>query len=273
MATRIYALANQKGGVGKTTTAINLATGLAACGQQVLLIDADPQGNASTGLGVLPNQREKNLYDVLIDRVQGSEALVQTCVDNVTLIPATVDLAAAEVELMQLDRPQYVMKSYLDRLGKGYDAVIIDCPPALGLLTINSLVAANRVLVPLQTEFYALEGLAHLLKTIETVRKHFNPALSLQGVILTMYDKRNKLSEVVANDVRSYLGSRVFDTVIPRNVKVSEAPSHGKPAILYDVKSSGAQAYIALAAELLKREGISIQAPTATASPLSKVSN
>jgi chromosome partitioning protein len=253
---RILAIANQKGGVGKTTTAINLATGLAAVGRRVLLADLDPQGNASTGLGLANEARGRGAYDVLIGAARLAEAGVATLVPGLTLVPATVDLLGAELELIDIERREYRLA---DAIGEGgvagdHDYLLIDCPPALGLLTLNALVAADAVLVPLQCEFFALEGLSHLLRTVERVRERFNPRLELHGVVLTMFDRRNNLSDLVAADVRGVLGDKVYDTVIPRNVRVSEAPSHGKPVLLYDLRSPGAQAYVALAAELLRRE-------------------
>jgi chromosome partitioning protein len=238
---RILAIANQKGGVGKTTTAINLATALAACDQRVLVVDLDPQGNASTGLG-LPRSAAL------------PEATVATLVPLMAVVPSSIDLSGAELELAGVARREYRLKDALGLARERFDFVLLDCPPALGLLTLNALVAADGVLVPLQTEFYALEGLTHLLRTLEQVRRAFNPSLDIQGVVLTMYDKRNKLSEDVAADVRSHFGAKVYDTVIPRNVRVSEAPSHGKPVLLYDMRCAGSQAYIRLAGELLRRE-------------------
>jgi chromosome partitioning protein len=250
---RILAIANQKGGVGKTTTAINLATGLAAVGRRVLLIDLDPQGNASTGLGLDQQARGRGAYDILIGAAQLSEVTLATMVPGLSIVPANVDLSGAELELIDLERREFRLTEAL--AAASYDFMLIDCPPALGLLTLNALVAADALLVPLQCEFFALEGLSHLLRTVERVRERLNPRLTLQGVVLTMFDKRNNLSDLVAADVRGFLGDKVYDTVIPRNVRISEAPSHGKPVLLYDLRSSGAQAYVALAAELLRREG------------------
>jgi chromosome partitioning protein len=252
---RIIAVANQKGGVGKTTTAVNLATALAACGKRVLAIDFDPQGNASTGFGIDRPARTHTAYDVLIERVALAKAMMPTAVPNLFLVPASVDLAAAELELIDMPRREFRLRDALGTLGESFDYVLIDCPPALGLLTINALAAADAVLVPMQCEFYALEGLSHLVDTIERVRRALNPKLQIQGVVLTMYDRRNNLCDAVANDLRGHFGDKVYETVIPRNVRVSEAPSHGKPVILYDHRCPGAQAYIHLAAEVLRREG------------------
>ena len=253
---RILAIANQKGGVGKTTTAINLATALAAVGKRVLVVDLDPQGNASTGLGLESAQRETGTYDVLIGQAPINDATLPSMVPNLAVLPATPDLAGAEIELVDLDRREFrLADAFAATPALAYDFVLIDCPPALGFLTLNALVAADAVLVPLQCEFFALEGLSHLIRTIERVRDSLNPKLTLQGVVLTMYDKRNRLSDLVADDVRGFFGDKVYNTIIPRNVRVSEAPSHGKPVLLYDLRCSGSQAYILLASELLKREG------------------
>jgi chromosome partitioning protein len=253
-APRIVAVANQKGGVGKTTTAINLATALAAVGKRVLVLDLDPQGNASTGLGIGREARRVGSYEVLLDALPIAEAVTHTDVPGLHIVPATIDLSGAELELVDVERREYRLRSALEALGPAYDYVLVDCPPALGLLTLNALVAADKVLVPLQCEFLALEGLSMLVRTIERVRAALNPRLALQGIVLTMFDSRNNLSTLVEDDVRGYFGAMVYDTVIPRNVRISEAPSHGKPVLLYDVGCTGSRAYIHLAGEMLRRE-------------------
>jgi chromosome partitioning protein len=252
--TRIISVANQKGGVGKTTTAVNLGTALAAVGRQVLIIDLDPQANATTGLGLIHGEAELTSYDVVIDDVTVEEATVRTLVPGLWMVPTSVHLSAAEIELVGLDDREYVLRDKLVGQAGDYDYVLIDCPPALGLLTINALVASDAVLVPLQCEYYALEGMSHLVRTIERVRGNLNPRLELQGVVLTMFDRRNNLCDMVAEDVRDVFGEKVYRTVIPRNVRVSEAPSHGKPVLLYDLSCAGSQAYAHLASEVLKRE-------------------
>ncbi len=254
MTAKIIAVINQKGGVGKTTTAVNLATALAACGMRVLLVDFDPQGNASTGLGIDAENREANSYRLLTGECQATDAIVSTLVPRLSILPATVDLSAAEVELSDLKRRSFRLADALHPVQGEFDFIFIDCPPSLGLLTVNALCAATRFLVPLQCEFYALEGLAQLMKTITSVRANLNPELVMQGIVLTMFDTRNKLSEMVEADVRAHFGVSVYKTVIPRNVRVSEAPSFGKPVLMYDLKCAGAQAYATLAAELLKQE-------------------
>jgi chromosome partitioning protein len=250
---RIYALANQKGGVGKTTTAINLATGLAAVGKKVLVIDLDPQGNASTGFGIDRHNRTLSSYDLLIGTTTPAEAEAKTQVPGLTIVPSTMDLSAAEIELVDVERRTHRLREALTGTVDAYDFVFIDCPPSLGLITLNALVAAHSVIVPMQCEFFALEGLSQLLQTVERVRANFNAQLNIHGVVLTMYDKRNRLSDQVANDVRACLGDVVFETVVPRNVRISEAPSHGLPAMLYDYKCPGSEAYMKLASEMLRR--------------------
>ena len=257
--TRIIAVANQKGGVGKTTTSINLATALAAVGRKVLVIDFDAQGNASTGLGITRPERRLTSYDLVVDNVPLEDAVLGTIVPRLDIVPGDENLAGVETELAADPHRSYRLRraidSYLERPGHTeYDFVMIDCPPSLSALTLNAMTAADALLVPLQCEFLALEGLSQLLRTIEVVRTGLNPDLEIQGVVLTMYDRRNNLSDQVADEVREFFGSKVYNTVIPRNVRLSEAPSFGKPALLYDYRCSGSEAYIRLAAEVLQRE-------------------
>ncbi len=259
MAPRILTLANQKGGVGKTTTAINLATALAAIGERVLIVDLDPQGNASTGLGISRAGRDVSSYDLLMGEAGVAEAAVMTGVPNVAIVPSTLDLLGVELTIaQQADRAFRLRDAFRASTllinDQPVSYILIDCPPSLNLLTINALVAADAVVVPLQCEFFALEGLSQLLQTIEQIRSTLNPRLSIQGVVMTMFDRRNNLSEQVIADVRSEMGSLVYDTVIPRNVRLAEAPSYGKPALLYDLKSAGSQAYLRLATEVIRRE-------------------
>ncbi len=260
--TRILAIANQKGGVGKTTTAINLGAALAAVGRRVLLIDLDPQGNASTGLGVGQEQRPVTTYDVMVDDAALESAIVQTDIPGLDIVPAEVELSGAETELAATPRRSYRLRAAIARMTEGraeggaapYDAILIDCPPSLNLLTVNALTAADAVLIPVQCEFFALEGLSQLMRTVKLVADSLNPDLEIEGLALTMYDKRSRLSDQVADDVRKYFGEKVYETIVPRNVRLAEAPSFGKPAIVYDYECAGSRAYLRLARELLKRE-------------------
>ena len=255
--TKIISIANQKGGVGKTTTAMNLATGLAAIKKKVLLIDLDPQGNASTGFGIPVSDRTPGTYEFLEGLAKPEKCLRETQIPGLYLLPASENLAGAEVELVSSKNRENHLKTEIKSLENKFDYILIDCPPSLGLLTLNALSASHSILIPLQCEFYSLEGLTHLLKTIYRIRKNLNPILEIEGIVLTMFDRRNSLSEQVAKDVQHHLPDYVFKTIIPRNVRVSEAPSHGKPVLIYDVKCSGSLAYMELARELLHRKSSS----------------
>lgn len=251
---RIIAIANRKGGVGKTTTTVNVATAMAAAGKKVLVVDLDPQGNASTSMGVDKRGRMASSYEVLLGDKRLAEAIVWTEIPNFSLVPSSADLAGAEVELVDMENREYALKNALKKDAVNYDYILIDCPPSLSLVTINALVTADAVIVPLQCEFLALEGITDLIRNINQIKRKFNPKLELQGVVLTMYDRRNNLSQMVEDDVRNFFGKKVYQTVIPRNVRISEAPSHGKPVLIYDFKCPGSQAYISLTGEVLKRE-------------------
>ena len=257
---KIIAVVNQKGGVGKTTTTINLATSLVAIGQKVLVVDMDPQGNASTGLGVDKKDRQQSVYELLLDdNLKADDCTYETNVENLYLIPATMDLAGAEVELYETKLKQFVLKAKIKEERENYDFIFIDCPPSLGMLTINAMCACDTILIPMQCEFFALEGLSHLMKTYQEVKKVLNKNIDIEGLLLTMYDSRNKLTTQVEDDVRGYLKDKVYETVIPRNVKVSEAPSYGKPVIIHDLDCAGSQAYINLAKEVIKRNNVEIK--------------
>ena len=252
---KIISVANQKGGVGKTTTTINLATSLSAINKKILLIDADPQGNASTGIGISYENRSPNLYDLIVNEFLDLSSIKKTIVPGLDIITANTNLAASEIELAEVKNREFVLSNLLSKI-EGYDYILIDCPPALGLLTINALVASHSIIIPLQSEFFALEGISSLVNSIELIKESFNPNLVIEGILLTMVDKRNSLSALVEKDVRSHFGQTVYKTTIPRNVRISEAPSHGKPAILYDVNSSGSVAYIGLAREILEKQDL-----------------
>ncbi|MDD3182926.1 MAG: ParA family protein [Alphaproteobacteria bacterium] len=262
---RVIAVVNQKGGVGKTTTTVNLATAMAAVGKRVLVVDADPQGNASTGFGLSRADRGLGSYELMFDGMSVEDVVTQTPIPGLAIITSSADLAGAEIQLVNSEQRESRMSAALNRSAKDYDFILIDCPPSLNLITLNALVAADALLVPLQVEFYALEGISSLLQTVEAVRNRFNPDLEIQGVVLTMFDKRNGLSEAVASDVRAFFGPQVYETVIPRNVRVSEAPSHGKPVLLYDLKCPGSRSYMHLASEFLRREAERAEAIAAAA--------
>jgi len=252
---KIIAFSNQKGGVGKTTTCVNMAAYVAAAGKRVLLVDIDPQGNATTGLGFEKSSVKKSVYNVLINDESVDKNVLSTEVENLKILPANISLAGAEVELVLKKNREHVFKRALEKVSDMYDYIFIDCPPSLGLLTVNALVAASSVIIPIQCEFYAMEGLTQLLHTIQLVKKHFNSALAIDGVVLTMYDSRALVSRQIASDISGFFKNKLYEIVIPRNVRLSEAPSHGKPIILHDPKCNGAKAYKALAEEFLKREG------------------
>ena len=251
---KIISVANQKGGVGKTTTTINLATALSAINKKILLIDADPQGNASTGIGISYENRSPNLYDLIVNEALDLNAIKKTIVPGLDIITSNTNLAASEIELAEIKNREFVLLNLLSKI-KGYDYILIDCPPALGLLTINALVASRSVIIPLQSEFFALEGISSLVNSVELIKESFNPGLVIEGILLTMVDKRNSLSSLVEKDVRNHFGEIVYKTTIPRNVRVSEAPSHGKPALIYDINCSGSVAYIGLAREIIQQQG------------------
>ena len=252
--TNIIAVANQKGGVGKTTTVVNLATAMAACDKKVLIIDSDPQGNASTGLGLEKKNIKNNFYDVIRGDISINKSIINTQIPNLFIIPTSMDLAAIEQEFVNVEKREEQLKKEIENLNIVFDYILIDCPPSLGLLTLNALVACKNLLVPLQVEFYALEGLTQLMKTVNQIKNNYNNLLTLQGIVLTMYDKRNKISELVACDVKNFFKEKVYKTIIPRNVKISEAPSHGMPILMYDISCSGSQAYASLAAEIINQE-------------------
>ena len=255
---KIISISNQKGGVGKTTTTINLATSLAAVKKNILIVDADPQGNASTGLGMTYNDREPSIYEMIHEKKLISEGIKETLIPGLKIIGANTDLAAAEIELTNFENREFVFKSIFAEINN-FDFIFVDCPPALGLLTINSLVASDTTLIPLQSEFFALEGLSSLMNTIQLIQKNFNKNLKIEGILLTMLDKRNSLSSLVEKDVREHFGTQVYKTTIPRNVKISEAPSHGKPALVYDTHAAGSLAYIELAKEIILNQNKSYE--------------
>lgn len=251
---KILSFSNQKGGVGKTSTCVNMAAALAMRGKKVLLVDADPQGNATTGLGFAKNRLERSVYNVLIEEMPAKQAIVKTSIDGLDLLPASIDLAGAEVELVYLPSREKRLAAALNTEKSNYDYIMIDCPPSLGLLTINALSAADGIIIPIQSEYYAMEGLSQLLNSVKLVNMHLNPNLKIFGVVITMYDGRALISKQISAEIHKFFGKKMFDTVIPRNIRISEAPSHGKPVMLHDPKSSGAKAYVALADEFLSKE-------------------
>ena len=253
---KIIAVANQKGGVGKTTTVVNLATAMAACDRKTLIIDADPQGNASTGFGIKYNERNKDLYSVMCGNTNILDSIRNTMIPKLDIIPTSPNLSVLEQELVNIENREFIIQKLMEDIKDLYDYIIIDCPPSLGLLTVNALCAVKNLIIPLQTEFYALEGLTQLIKTLDLVQHNFNQDIKLQGILLTMYDTRNKISEMVSNDVKKHFGDKVFKTIIPRNVRVSEAPSFGQPVLMYDINCPGSQAYAALAGEIINQEKV-----------------